>query len=158
MFSSKLKTTRWLLLVAAAAILLLSQSSLFASQHEKTTYSEVKQETAEAYNAIKDYTVEQREDALAVAEDKLAKLDHQIDSLEQDLNRQWDQMSEATRQKKQEALRTLRKKHNDVAEWIGGLKHSSADAWEEVKRGFGDSLDRLQQAFNKASKEFDDKP
>jgi hypothetical protein len=34
------------------------------------------------------------------------------------------------------------------------MKHSSADAWDQVKKGFVDSYDALANAFDKAEDEF----
>ena len=41
-----------------------------------------------------------------------------------------------------------------LAEWYGGLKHSSSNAWEDVKTGFLESYHQLQGAFDKAAQEF----
>ncbi len=37
------------------------------------------------------------------------------------------------------------------------MKNSSADAWEHVKKGFTDSYAALQNAWEKAQNEFDNK-
>jgi hypothetical protein len=37
----------------------------------------------------------------------------------------------------------------------GGMKHSSAKAWEQVKKGFLDSYESLSKAFDKAVKSFE---
>jgi hypothetical protein len=34
------------------------------------------------------------------------------------------------------------------------MKHSSANAWEHVKKGFLDSYEALSEAYDKAVKEF----
>jgi len=51
-------------------------------------------------------------------------------------------------------LKSLRKKRNELAEWYGGMQHSSAKAWEHVKRGFLKSYEALSKAYEKAVKEF----
>ena len=63
-------------------------------------------------------------------------------------------MSKASREKSQQTLQELRKKRNDLAEWYGGMKQSSAEAWGEVKQGFIKSYHTLSEAFDKASKKF----
>jgi hypothetical protein len=35
------------------------------------------------------------------------------------------------------------------------MRHSSAGAWEEVKKGFAESYDRLERAFKKAKRKFE---
>lgn len=148
-----------LLATVGLVLILFSTATIsLASHHEngKTTAGDVKQETAEAYHTVLNFTVEQRDEAVAAAGKKLDKLDVQIDALQNSLDKRWHEMTEAARQKQQVALKTLREKRNDVAEWYGGLRHSSADAWDRVKNGFSDSYDRLEEAFEGASKEFED--
>jgi hypothetical protein len=98
--------------------------------------------------------VVQRDEAIAAAKNQLNRIDAKIEALQSDLNEDWQDMSKAAQQKKQATLKTLREKRNDVAEWFGGLQHSSAEAWEEVKTGFAKSYDHLQKTFSKASDEF----
>ncbi|MGW8311915.1 MAG: hypothetical protein ACWGOL_01640 [Desulfuromonadales bacterium] len=153
------KKTLHLLRIAfvIAMLTLLFASVSFASQHgeSKTTATEVQKKAAETYQALKDYTIEQRDQAVAAAEKKLATLDQQINVLQNDLDARWQTMSQATREKTREMIRKLNKQREAVAEWYGGMRHSSADAWEEVKKGFADSYDRLERAFQDARKNFD---
>jgi hypothetical protein len=140
------------------AMLMLPCATIsFASQHEegKTTATEVKQKAAETYEALKDYTLEQRDEAVAAAEEKLVTLDKKIDAMQNDLDARWQAMNKATREKTRETIHKLKKEREDVAEWYGGMRHSSAEAWEEVKKGFADSYDRLERAFQDAKKDFD---
>ena len=58
------------------------------------------------------------------------------------------------REKKREALRALRHERQEVSEWYGGMRHSSAEAWEDVKKGFAQSYDRMEDAFKDAAKNF----
>jgi len=63
-------------------------------------------------------------------------------------------MDQASREKAKKTLQALRKKRNELSEWYGGLKHSSADAWDHVKKGFVDGYEALAGAFDKAENEF----
>ncbi|ALC16292.1 hypothetical protein DSOUD_1513 [Desulfuromonas soudanensis] len=156
-----MNTTRnfWLvgMLVFAAMSVGSGVKTGFASSHQdgETTATEVKEKAVETYDTLKDYTLEQRDEALAAAEKKLKKLDLRIDEMQKSLDDRWQEMSEATRKKTQETLVELRKEREEVAEWYGGMRHSSAGAWEEVKKGFADSYDRLERAFKKAKKKFE---
>jgi len=153
------KQLRPLLATVGLVLMLFSTASLsLASHHEdgKTTADDVKQETAEAYHTMLDFTVEQRDEAVAAAREKLDKLDARIDAMQKSLDKRWHKMSETAQRKQQAALKALREKRNEAAEWYGGLRHSSADAWERVKNGFSDSYERLEQAFEGARKEFED--
>jgi chromosome segregation ATPase len=148
--------------VALAAALLLAgattgQAGPQENGAEKGTAAEVKKEAAETYEAWKQYTLEQREEAMTAAKNKLRELDSRIDELQESLEEGWQDMSEATRRKTRESLNALRQKREEVAEWYGGMRHSSAEAWEEVKKGFADSFDRLEEAFKRARKDFANK-
>jgi len=70
------------------------------------------------------------------------------------LDRKTDQMINVARQKARPTLKALRKKRNDVAEWVGTMQHSSVEAWQEIKAGFLKSYKILQESFDKAQKEF----
>ncbi len=148
--------TRYLFILSLLSILIFSgTASLQASQHKEVTSTDVKEETAEAYVTLENYTVAQRDEAIVAAKNQLNALDAKIESLQMDLNEGWQDMSKEVQQKKQATLKVLREKRNDVAEWFGGLRHSSVEAWEEVKTGFSKSYDQLEKAFNKASDEFE---
>ena len=70
------------------------------------------------------------------------------------LNAKWDQMDQFAREKAMATLTTLRKQRNEIAEWYGGLKHSSSNAWEDVKKGFLRSYQALRDTFDKVQSEF----
>lgn len=156
-----MNTTRniWMLgmLIFAAMSLGSGVTDGFAASHQEaeTTATEVKEQAVETYETLKDYTLEQRDEAMAAAEVKLKKLDVRIDEMQKSLDDSWQEMSEATRKKTQESLNALRKEREKVAEWYGGMRHSSAGAWEEVKKGFAESYDRLERAFKKAKRNFE---
>jgi hypothetical protein len=63
-------------------------------------------------------------------------------------------MDQLVRKKATAALTALRKQRNQIAEWYGGLKHSSSNAWDDVKKGFLRSYQELRDAFDKAQSEF----
>ncbi len=152
---NSLQITRIVLMVAT--LTLLSAVTGFASHHEKskTTATEVKHKAVETYAALEDYTLEQKDEAVAAADKKLETLDAQIDALQKDLDARWQSTSQATREKTQQMIRKLSNERKDVAEWYGGMRHSSVEAWGEVKKGFADSFDRLEEAYQDAKKSFE---
>jgi hypothetical protein len=98
--------------------------------------------------------VAQRDEATKSAKAALDDMDAGIRRLERKLEREWDQMDAAARKKARATLDALRRERNELAEWYGGLKYSSAEAWDEVKSGFAKSYDDLKGAFGKARKAF----
>ena len=152
----KPKKPRKAIPVFITAVFFAMASVSFAAQTsaDQTTSKEVKEKVAEAAEAIKNYSVAQRDEALKKAKTVLDALDARIDRMQSQLNEKWDQMDQLTRQKGMAALTTLRKQRNEIAEWYGGLKHSSSKAWEDVKKGFLKSYQALRDTFNKVQSEF----
>lgn len=148
----------WQLIAVLSVFCLLVPSATvsLAAHHEesKTSASDVKKEALETYDAFKKYTLAQRDKAVEAADKKLQAIDENLDTIRKDLDQRWQTMSEVTRQKNREMIRKLNKERENVAEWYGGMRHSSAEAWEEVKKGFADSYDRLERAFAEAKQDF----
>jgi hypothetical protein len=140
-----------------AAVLILFSAYAFADQQttseNKATTKDVKQETLEAIEAIKKYSIEKKDKAVREVKVVLEDLDARIDRMQIRLEKKWDEMDQASREKAANTIQALRKKRNELSEWYGGLKHSSADAWEEVKNGFVKGYEALANAFDKAENE-----
>ena len=138
-----------------SALFAISSASIAAdASTDKTTAKDISKKAGETGRAIKDYTVAQRDDAIKSAKAALDDADARIRRLERKLDNDWDKMDQAARKKARAALAALRRERNEVAEWYGGLKHSSAESWEQVKAGFVKSYDVLKESFAKARKEF----
>lgn len=123
----------------------------------ETTAADVRQEAVELVQTLKDYSAEQRDEALQTATDAMDKLDKRIDTLETRIDDNWDQMDKAAREKARKSLRALRGQRTELAEWYGGWKQSSANAWEDMKEGFSDAYQALSDAWEQAEGEFSDK-
>jgi hypothetical protein len=108
----------------------------------------------EAAEAIKNYSFDQRDKAIVKAKAALADLDARIDRMESRLNKEWNRMDQSAREATIATLTALRKQRNEVAEWYGGLKHSSRNAWEDVKKGFLKSYQELRDAFDRTHSQF----
>ncbi len=143
-------------MILSIAILLTGVGTVYSAHHEndKTTAADVRENAAATYDSLKRYSAEQRDEAMTATREKLAKLDAEIAELQNRLDNRWQDMSKASREKSRAALMTLQQKRKDVAEWYGGMRHSSADAWESVKKGFAESYDSLEKAFKEAKEDF----
>ncbi len=124
------------------------------AEDPQTSASEVRQQIEEALQAIGSYSAEQRDAALDKAKETLEKTDARIDELEQQIDRNWGTMNQEARSQAKETLKTLQKQRTVIAEWYGGLKHSSANAWEEIKKGFSKSYTDLEGSIAKAREKF----
>jgi TolA-binding protein len=120
-----------------------------------TDLSDVKREWAETVEALKSYSATQRDAAVSEAAQTLKAMDRRIEQLEDRTEQQWDKLGHSAREARQATLRSLRAQRNQVAEWYGAMKHSSASAWGSVKQGFIDSYAVLSDSFARAWNEFD---
>lgn len=139
-----------------AAALLGIVPSLHAAQHEteETKAEAVRQEVADAAEAIKDYTADKRDEAAEKAKAALDVLDARINAMEKRIDRKWDKMDQAAREQARSTLQALREQRVVVAEWYGGLKNSTAEAWEQMKAGFSDAYEALRRAWERAEREY----
>ena len=144
--------------IFSAAILIIFSANTFADQQtaseSKTTSEDVKQETMEAVEAVKKYSIEKKDTAVSEVKVVLEDLDARIDRMQNGIEKKWDEMDQASRDKAKATMQALRKKRNELSEWYGGMKHSSAEAWTDVKGGFVKGYEALANAFDKAENEF----
>jgi small-conductance mechanosensitive channel len=145
--------TAKLVLIAALFFALGSVGTAAQTAAEKTTAKEVTEKTAQALQAISSYTADQRDEAVKKAKEALDDIDARIDRLESRLSQKWDRMDQSARTKARESLTALQKQRIAAAEWYGGLKHSSRNAWEDVKAGFVKSYQDMRDALHKAATE-----
>lgn len=125
------------------------------SGNDTVTAQDVKKETKELINTLQQYTVDQRDQAVKEADQALKKLDGRIDALESRVDNNWDKMTQTARQKARASLKALRQQRNELAEWYGSFKNSSADAWEQMKKGFSDAYQAISDSWEKAKSEYD---
>lgn len=137
------------------AVMLTTVPGVAGESENKTSIKAVKQEAQDLMKALKSYGADQRDEAVQQAGKTLDKLDKRIDALETDIKDNWEQMSKAARKETRENLKVLRDQRNEVAEWYGSMKTSSADAWEEMKKRFSNAYDALSNAWAESVKEFD---
>ena len=125
------------------------------SASQQTTMGDVKDEMADVGKVIGQYSADRKDEAIAKADAALKKLDARIDKLGSSIEEKSNQMSDSARTKAANTMKALTRQRSQVAEWYGGLKHSSSDAWEHVKQGFAESYDTLQDSWSKAKREFE---
>jgi len=123
-----------------------------------TSIEDVKRETGELLQTLKAYSVEQRDEAIQKTKTALDHLDERIEALETRIDRNWDKMDTAAREKARANLKALREQRVRVAEWYGKLKGSSVDTWERMKKGFSDAYRALSDAWEASEKESDASP
>lgn len=114
--------------------------------------AEVQKEVSEALEALRQYSIDQRDEALRRARQTLDELDERMEQREAELRDRWSEMSKEARMQAGAAEEKLKERREELAEWYGGLKHGSRNAWDELKKGFS----RAYGEFSKAWKQSDD--
>ncbi len=143
-----------------AALLITATTVVRANQtggtdtSTQTTAKEVKKEWAEAVDAIKGYSLDQRDAALNKADALLISMDSQIEKLESQAQNEWKDLKGDAKANRQAALKSMRQQRAELSEWYGGMKHSSEEAWEEVRTGFVNAFSTLDKSFTDAVGEF----
>lgn len=139
-----------------ATVLLSIVQQIHADTHseDKTTVKQIKQETAETADTIRNYTVEKRDEAAKKVEASLRSLDVRIKAMEARIDKNWEKMDNAARTRARNTLTVLREKRIRAAEWYGSMKNSSTEAWGHMKKGFSDAYSSLKSSWEKAEKEY----
>lgn len=140
--------THWIPgLLLGAALLVACPPGIAQTTDDSATAGDIQQETRELLDALASYGADQRDKAVEKTAAAMEALDKRIDTLQQRIDDNWDDMSAAARQKSRESLKALRKQRIAVAEWYGALKSGSADAWERIKTGFSDAYEAFTDAW-----------
>lgn len=121
---------------------------------EKVAKKEVGQEVKEAVEAIKEYSADQKDEAVKKGKAVLDNLDGRIEQMESKIKKEWNEMGDSARKTAKTSLETIRKQRDEVAKWVGSMKQSSAGAWEDVRKGFVESYQTLSDSFDKAADKF----
>jgi negative regulator of genetic competence, sporulation and motility len=118
--------------------------------NELVTKEEVKADISEAIQAIKEYTVQEKDKALAAARDALAKLDAEIARRESALRDSWANLENDAREEYAEEVEELQAARNRLSERVGALEAGTTDAWSELKTGFVNAYDAFKARWNEA--------
>jgi len=133
----------------------LSLTSCSQSDDSDTTAQDVEVEAREFISTLGQYSANQRDEAIDKARQALENGDSQISELEERIDRNWDSMSEETRQQARDNLSRLRERRGELGEWYDDFKGSSAGSWDGVKEGFTDAYQKMSDSWVNAKREFE---
>ncbi len=115
----------------------------------QTTGKDVKQKTGEAAEAIRDYTVERKDQAVAQAR----KLSNDLEARIKQLERKASRASGEAKTTAQKQLDELRDKRAQTKKKLAEMKDASSASWDTAKQGFVDAYRDLRQAYDRAAGE-----
>ncbi|ASK35930.1 hypothetical protein CEK62_16835 [Alcanivorax sp. N3-2A] len=141
-------------LLVAATFMLATTSSSWA-QDATEGVPNIKQPDQENVQAqhrdtmedIRQYSAEQKEQAMQAARNGLDRLDARIDDASDSINDGWKELSQETRLKKQQALANLKEQRAELQADYQRLQDASADNWDAAKVRFGNAWDATRQAW-----------
>src|SRR5258705_13117305 len=117
-------------------LLAVSPFSLAAEPSgNKSTAKDIAKKADETGQAIKNYTVAQRDEAIKNAKAALDDADRRIDRMERKLDGEWERMDQGARKRARATLEALRRERNEAAEWHGGGPHIPTESAVRVSSG-----------------------
>jgi TolA-binding protein len=124
-----------------------------AGSTEETSPSaeDVKKEVSEAWEAIKSYGFEKREDYQKAAESQLKELNQQIEGLQVKASA----LKEDMQKEIQQQLDALEEQRDAVQEKLDKIGSATEDAWQEVTAGVNKAVEDLQSAYEDAAAQFE---
>jgi hypothetical protein len=129
--------------VVAAAVLLLSAP---LPVHAQTTTKDVGQKMADTGEAIKDYTLEKKNEAIAHAK----KLGRDIDAKIKALDAHASKQAGEAKAKSKEMIKDLKAKRAKVAAKLNDLSKATKASWDDTKKAFSDAWQDLAVSYDKA--------
>lgn len=121
-----------------------------SGMQEEVTMDKVQMKISKAFDAIANYSVDQRDEAVESISETLDEVDREIDLLEARARNKWSDMSEETREQTSDALAEVRKQRNALGEKFGALQEGADSAWDDLKIGIADAWDSLKSAWQDA--------
>ncbi len=129
--------------------LLFSVVFLTASIIQAASQDEVMKEIEEAASAIGDYSVDQKDKAIAEAKELMDKLDKSMEEAESSMKQNWHSMEDSAKQNYEVSKEEMDKQRKELADWLEKMQDSSADAWDDTQKGFADAHDSLSETWQK---------
>jgi len=137
-----------ILTVMVAALALLAVASV--PTRAQTSAKDVGQKAIETGEAIRDYTVDKKNEAVAHAKRITADLDARIKALEAQASKQTGE----AKAKSQALIKDLKAKRTQASKKAGELGKATAASWDQAKEGFVAAYHDLASAYEKAAAEF----
>jgi len=116
----------------------------------KTTAGEVGQKASETGQAIRDYSVEKKDEAVAHARKITADLEAKIKDLEAQAAKQTGEV----KARSQAQIKELKAKRAKASQKASELGRATKASWEKAKEGFADAYRDLASAYDRAAAEW----
>jgi hypothetical protein len=115
----------------------------------QTTAKDVSAKSVEAWDTLKAYTAEKKNDAVAYGKKLVRESDAEIKKLEAKSSK----VSGEAKAKYEQAIKDLKAKRAEAASKLAEMGKASGSAWDSAKNGFADAYKDLHDSFEKAAAE-----
>jgi len=124
----------------------LHQSPVLA----QTTAKDVEKKTGEAWDTVKSYSVEKKNEAVSYGKKLVRESNNQIKGLE----KKAAQASGDARARYNREITDLKAKSKNASKKLDEMGKATGAAWGDAKNGFADAYRDLSQSFEKAAAQF----
>jgi hypothetical protein len=135
------------LFAAAALALALPQPPPAVGQ---TTGKDVSKKAADAWDTVKAYTVEKKNEAVAYSKKLVSESDTKIKQLEAKASK----ASGDTKVEYDKVVKDLKAKRLQASKKLDEMGKATGAAWDSAKEGFADAYKDLHEAYEKAAAKF----
>jgi hypothetical protein len=125
---------------------------LLTATQQTVSTSELKREVRDSLAAAKEYTFQNKDQYLARLKNVMDSLDDELD----DLRKEAHSASGEVKKELDREIADLQKKRDELHARMPAIKKASAEAWNDLKKGFGEADDDFQKAWEKARSRFKD--
>ena len=140
----------------AVVLALVMSGSLHAESSGDSSVESLKKETRKLGQALKEFGADQKAEAETAIENTLSALDKRIETLQRELDQNWDDMSDKARERSRKSLESLQEQRQRVQQWYDELQASSSSAWERAKQGFSNAYEALSEQWNETERKLTD--
>ncbi len=114
----------------------------------ETTTKDVSKKAGEAWDTVKSYSVDRKNDAVAYGKKLVRQTDREI----KELDHKAAKASDEAKAQFQSDAKELKVKRAEASKKLDEMGKASAAAWEDAKNGFADAYKDLHDSYDKAVK------
>ncbi|WP_417516908.1 hypothetical protein [Minwuia sp.] len=133
---------------ALAASLLMPVGASAESQTKTQDDMTFSEQVEQSWENFKDFTVEQKDAAIAAGRDMIAAIDRQIEKLTAESEEATDEI----KAENSEEISRLEKLRDSIAEQLEAAGEATADTWDAFKEAVGDAVESVRETFRDEEK------
>jgi hypothetical protein len=133
--------------VVAALTVLVHLPAPIAAQ---TTGKDVSQKTVEAWDTVKAYSIEKKNEAVVYGK----KLVREADARIRELENKAETASGETKAKLDKEIASLKAKRDTASKKLDEMGKATGAAWDSAKNGFAEAYKDLAEAYKKGAAQF----